>query len=100
MRAADVLAKNAMELIRKNYFFNLPIRAVTVFAGNLVGDNFSWQMCRDEDYDYLEKIEKLDTSVDLLRERFGDKIIVRASSMPLSESERIRSAFPSFHPEL
>ncbi|MBR3587949.1 MAG: DNA polymerase IV [Clostridia bacterium] len=100
VRAADVLAKNAMELIRKNYFFNLPVRAVTVFAGNLVENNFSCQMCLDEDYNYLEKIEKLDTSVDLLRERFGDKIIVRASSMPLTESERIRSAFPSFHPEL
>ena len=49
---------------------------------------------------YLEKIEKLDTSVDLLREKFGDKIIVRASSMPLTESERIRSAFPSFRPDI
>ncbi len=100
VRATDVLAKNAMELIRKNYFFNLPVRAVTVFAGNLVGNNFSCQMSLDEDYDYLEKIEKLGCSVDRLREKFGDKIIVRASSLPLTESERIRSAFPSFHPEI
>ncbi len=89
-----------MNLVKKNYHFSLPVRAVTVSAGNLVGDRFSYQLSLDEDYTYLEKIEKLDTSVDSLREKFGDKIIVRASSMPLTESERIRSAFPSFHPEL
>lgn len=100
VRASDVLAEIAMNLVKKNYHFSLPVRAVTVFAGNLVSDRFSYQMSLDEDYTYLEKIEKLDTEVDLLRERFGDKIIVRASSMPLTESERIRSAFPSFHPDV
>ncbi len=99
-RAADVIAKNAVDLIRKNYFFNIPVRAVTVFADNLVGDRFSFQMSFDEDYDYLEKIEKLDAEVDLIREKFGQKIIVRASSLELTESERIRSAFPSFRPSV
>lgn len=100
VRAAGVLAKNSMELIEKNYSFSLPVRAVTVFAGDLVGDKFSYQMSLDEDYKYLEKIEKLDAEVDLLRERFGDKIIVRASSIFLTESDRIRSAFPSFRPDI
>ncbi len=100
VRAADVLAKNAMNLIDKNYSFLLPVRAVTVFAGNLVGDKYSYQLSLDEDYKYLEKIEKLDTEVDLLREKFGEKIIVRASALQLTESERIRSAFPSFRPSI
>ena len=100
VRAAGVLAKNAMELIEKNYSFSLPVRAVTVFTGNLVGENFSFQLSFDEDYSHLEKLEKLDTEVDLLRERFGEKSLVRASSIPLTESERIRSAFPSFHPDI
>ncbi len=100
VRASDVLCEYAMNLVKKNYHFSLPVRAVTVSAGNLVGDRFSYQLSLDEDYTYLEKIEKLDTSVDSLREKFGDKIIVRASSMPLTESERIRSAFPSFHPDI
>ncbi len=99
-RAADVLAKCALDLIEKNYLFSVPVRAVTVFAGNLVSDRFSVQLSLDEDYDYLEKIERLDTEVDTLRERFGDKIIVRASSLKLTESERIRSAFPSFKPSV
>ncbi len=100
VRAAGVLAKNAMELIKKNYSFSIPIRAVTVFAGNLVGDKFSFQLSFDEDYSRLEKLEKLDTEVDIIRERFGDKALMRASSIPLTESERIRSAFPSFHPDI
>ncbi len=100
VRAAGVLAKNAMELIEKNYSFSLPVRAVTVFAGNLVGEKFTFQLSFDEDYSHLEKLEKLDTEVDLLRERFGDKALMRASSIPLTESERIRSAFPSFHPDI
>lgn len=99
-RATDVLAKNAIELINKNYFFHIPVRAVTVFADDLVGDRFSFQLSFDEDYDYLEKIEKLDSVVDILRQRFGQKIIVRASSLELCESERIRSAFPSFRPSI
>lgn len=100
VRAAGVLAKNAMELIKKNYSFSIPVRAVTVFAGNLVGDKFSFQLSFDEDYSRLEKLEKLDTEVDIIRERFGDKALMRASSIPLTESERIRSAFPSFHPDI
>lgn len=100
VRASDVLAKNAMELIEKNYSLQIPVRAVTVFAGNLVGDKYSYQLSLDEDYSYLEKIEKLDAQVDLLREKFGSDIIVRASSLKLCESERIRSAFPSFKPSI
>lgn len=99
-RAAGVLAEIAMELIEKNYSFNIPIRAVTVFAGNLVGENFSFQLSFDEDYSRLEKLEKLDSQVDSIREKFGDEAVVRASSIPLVESDRIRSAFPSFHPDL
>ncbi len=100
VRASDVLSKNAMKLIEENYSFSLPVRAVTVFAGNLVGDKFSYQLSLEEDYKYLEKIERLDCHVDMLREKFGDKIIVRASSIELTESERIRAAFPSFRPEI
>ncbi len=99
-RAAGVLAKNAMELIEKNYSFHIPVRAVTVFAGNLVGEKFSFQLSFDEDYSRLEKLEKLDSQVDSIREKFGDEAVVRASSMPLIESDRIRSAFPSFHPDI
>lgn len=97
-RAADVLHKNAMELINSNYFFHLPVRAVTVFAGDLVADKACYQLCLDENYEQLEKLEKLDTQVDILREKFGSAIIVRASSLELCESKRIRSAFPSFKP--
>lgn len=97
-RAADVLYKNAMELINSNYFFHLPVRAVTVFAGDLVADKACYQLCLDENYEQLEKLEKLDTQVDILREKFGSAIIVRASSLELCESKRIRSAFPSFKP--
>lgn len=99
-RAAGVLAEVAMELIEKNYSFSVPVRAVTVFAGNLVGDKFSYQLSFDEDYARLEKLEKLDAEVDVIRSRFGDDAVMRASSIPLAEGERIRSAFPSFHPDV
>ena len=97
-RAADVIYENAMDLIRKNYFFNLPVRAVTVFACDLTGDGSCFQLSFEENYAQLEKLEKLDSQVDKIRERFGSDIIVRASSLDLTESERIRSAFPSFKP--
>ncbi len=99
-RAADVIYENAMNLIRKNYFFHLPIRAVTVFACDLTGDESCFQLSFEEDYSQLEKLEKLDSYVDKIRERFGSDIIVRASSLDLFESDRIRSDFPSFHPDI
>ena len=97
-RAADVIYENAMYLIKKNYFFPLPVRAVTVFAGNLVGDKAAYQLSFDVDYNRLEKLEKLDAQVDMIREKFGLDIIVRASSLDLCESKRIRDNFPSFKP--
>ncbi len=100
VRASDVLAKKSIELIEKNYPFSIPARAVTVCAANLVEDKFIYQLCLDEDYEYLEKIEKLDSSVDSIREKFGSDSIVRASSLKLCEFERIQSAFPSFKPSI
>ncbi len=97
-RAADVIYENAMCLIKSNYFFPLPVRAVTVFACNLVGDKMSYQLSFDVDYNRLEKLEKLDANVDMIREKFGSDIIVRASSLDLCESKRIRDNFPSFKP--
>lgn len=98
VRAADVLAKNAMELIEKNCNFSVPVRALTVFAGNLVNEKCSYQLSLEEDYLYLEKIEKLDSEVDRLRTKYGDGIIVRASTLKLSERARLNCTFASFKP--
>lgn len=98
VRAADVLAKNAMELIEKNCNFSVPVRAITVFAGNLVNEKCSYQLSLEEDYLYLEKIEKLGSEVDRLRTKYGDSVIVRASTLKLSERARISGTFASFKP--
>lgn len=75
------LAEKSRELFEKNYKWNLPVRALTVRAINLVPEGLPQQTNLFDDILRREKREKLDDTVDELRRRFGKGVIYPASLM-------------------
>lgn len=69
----------AMELFNKNYDFTVPLRSVGVRAGDLSDFSGGLQLdfCGNEKK--REQLERLETSVDKIRERFGGLALVRAN---------------------
>lgn len=72
------LAKKAYALFCKNYDWNCDIRSITVRAINLVSDNSPQQIDFFSETQNVDKMERLETVVDRLRERFGKDIIKNA----------------------
>jgi len=66
-----VLAKEAFALFAASYDWKRPIRAVTVTAINLSDAAIPTQLQLWEDTAHSERQEKLDSTVELLRQRFG-----------------------------
>lgn len=72
------LAKKAYKLFSENYDWNCDIRSVTVRAINLVSENTPQQIDLFSETQNIDKMERLDTVVDKLRERYGKDIIKNA----------------------
>lgn len=72
------LAKKAYQLFSENYDWNCDIRSVTVRAINLVSEQTPQQIDLFSETQNIDKMERLDTVVDKLRERFGKDIIKNA----------------------
>lgn len=72
------IADTAMELIKTSWNENAPVRSITVTGMNLVPENQAVEQLslfdQIEDFD-KERFEKLDQTVDELRERFGKRVI-------------------------
>ncbi len=80
-----IIAETAVSLIKSNWDFKIPIRMLTVTATNLSQDYRGLQMSLFDESDTnsshkISKLEKLETSVDMLKSRFGKNIISFASS--------------------
>ena len=71
------IAKEAMEIFRRNYVWRKPIRSVTVRAASLVPDDSPWQTSLFTDPAMRQKWMDLDTAVDTIRKRFGYYAIQR-----------------------
>ena len=71
------IAKEAMEIFRRNYVWRKPIRSVTVRAASLVPDDSPWQTSLFTDPAMRQKWMDLDTAVDTIRKRFGYHAIQR-----------------------
>ncbi len=79
-----IIGQTALSLIEKNWDFKAPIRMLTVTAMNLSyeyrGVQLSLFDSAENETDNLKKLEKLEESVDSLKERFGKNIISFASA--------------------
>lgn len=73
----STIALAAMELFRESYDWKIPIRSIGVRGAELVNSNYSEQLELFGDYDYMEKLRKMDKAIDSLRGRFGNTIVQR-----------------------
>ena len=72
------LAKKAMELFCKNWDFHLPLRSLGVRACDLTDSSGGVQLMLFGNELLRERRERLESSVDLIRSRFGRQAIRRA----------------------
>ena len=75
---AEIIAKSAVNLLNSLHTFPKPVRAITVGAFKLFDGDGIQQSFFDED---IEKKEKLDKSLDKLREKYGFDAIKRGKTM-------------------
>ena len=74
-----IIAESGMKLFSQSYTWEKPLRLVGIRAINLQPACLQYQFCMFDDYRQELKLEKIDNSIDALRERFGANIICRAS---------------------
>ena len=79
-----IISNTAISLLEKNWDFKIPIRMLTVTAMNLSADYKGVQLSLFDNIDTPEtentqKLERLETSLDNLKKRFGKDIISPAS---------------------
>ncbi len=73
------LAECAYRLFRERYDWMLPVRAVTIRAIRLVDQDEPFQLDLSVDGEQLEKRERLESSVEEIRRRFGMNSVRNAS---------------------
>lgn len=78
-RTVAEFSKTATRLIEEHYRWNRDIRAVGVRACKLTDDIFCGQTCLGQDPYAQEKIERLEKSIDHVREKYGKKSVMRAT---------------------
>ena len=88
------LAQAAKLLFFKKHRFTTPLRSITVRAIDLVPEDTPQQLNLFAGYDKQDDIVRLESAVDRLRERFGNKIVVPASLMGKSCRPTLSTDFP------
>ncbi len=77
-RLASVLTYTGMELFTRHWDWRRPVRSVGIRACELVSEDDSCQLTFGYDYEKLEQLEKLEKSVETIRDRYGSDAVVRA----------------------
>lgn len=77
--STSMIAREAFRLFEKSYRWDLPIRSVTVRAINLVSANLPEQLTLFVDATQTDKLERIDTVVEKIRDRFGKYAIQPAT---------------------
>lgn len=73
------LARMGLDLLRANYGWELPVRALTIRAINLIPKDRPQQLSLFENMELRMREEKLDEAIDGIRDRFGWRSIMSAS---------------------
>lgn len=81
LRLGSEMARAGFELFKANWQPEKPVRAVGIRACQLVPDDSGWQPSLFVDTRRFERAERVEQSVDNLRERFGKNAVVRASML-------------------
>ena len=76
--SSQELADVAMELLRKHYHWQLPIRSIGLRGAGLIDAGSTLQLSLYADAQSREKWERIDAAVDRLRQRYGYLSIRRA----------------------
>jgi len=91
-QSASLMAKEALELFKRNYCWLSPVRALTIRAINLQNQDFPFQYDIFNQAKAHEKWSKVEETVYHLRQRFGNDSITMASllqdlKLPREKSE-------------
>ena len=78
-QSADIIARTGRKLFDDNLTEKIQVRAVTVRAIDLRPADDVFQVDMFNDVKKIEKIEKLDNAVEVLRQRFGSKAVHSAA---------------------
>lgn len=94
-RLVDVLFSAAMKLFHECWTWESNVRSIGIRACNLVGENCNFQynlFCDTRRYD---KLERLESQIAMIRDKYGKSAVFRGSTMlaPVSESERPTFSF-------
>ncbi|MBQ7226653.1 MAG: DNA polymerase IV [Clostridia bacterium] len=84
------ISRAALKLLKENYSFKDPIRALTVTAINLNGEGTPTQAILLHDYDADEKRSKLNCAIDDIKNTFGKEIIKPAVILDESKMPKNR----------
>lgn len=79
-RLVEPIVNSAMELYRKNFSYLPEIYSVTIGASDLVDDDICPQMSLFADTEKEEKMEKLESEIETIRNKFGKGAIIRGMS--------------------
>lgn len=74
-----MIAQAAFTLFVRSYQWQNEIRSVIVTAINLIDLDTPVQLDMFTDYAFLERREKLEASIEILRNRFGKNVVIPAA---------------------
>ena len=80
-RLASELAAVGMELFRRSWKWQRQVRSIGIRACELMSDSECVQLSFEYDYKKAMKLERLETSVDGIRAKYGKRSVTRASLM-------------------
>lgn len=81
LRLTEQLFKTGAELIGEIWDGETPLRSIGIRACELLNDEDCIQLSFGCDWDYLEKMERLESKVDDIRERYGKDSVVRCRQL-------------------
>lgn len=80
-RLASELAAVGMELFRRSWKWQRQVRSIGIRACELMSDSECVQLSFEYDYKKAMKLERLETSVDGIRAKYGKRSVTRDSLM-------------------
>ncbi len=81
IRLTELLFKTGAELIKEVWLDNAPLRSIGIRACELTSENECIQLSLGQDYERLERLEKIETEIENIRSRFGRESVIRCRQL-------------------
>lgn len=90
-RVCDRIYSTAMELFKSTWNWCVNIRSLGIRACDLVGENGSFQYSLFYDTKKLQRFEKIEEKMEIIKRKYGENAIFRAGTMtaPVNREKRI-----------